>query len=67
MLAAHQKLLDHAKQCATDSPNTTSKKVIQKTAETTGDLIGEKIADEIPKVSRASPQNSLKTVKQKIS
>ena len=32
-----QKLLDHAKQSATDTLKTTSKRVIQKTAEATGD------------------------------
>ena len=40
MLAARQKLLDHAKQSATDHLKTTSKKVIQETAETTGDFTG---------------------------
>ena len=37
-----QKLLDHAKQSATDALKTSSKRVIRKTAETTGDLIGNK-------------------------
>ena len=32
-----QKLLDHAKQSATDAFKTTSKRVIQKTADATGD------------------------------
>ena len=34
-----QKLLDHAKQSATDAINTSSKRVIQKTAEAAGYLI----------------------------
>ena len=34
------KLLDHAKRSATEACKTTSKRVIQKTAETNGDLIG---------------------------
>ena len=34
-----QKLLDHAKQSATDALKTTSKRAIQKTAEATGDLM----------------------------
>ena len=42
-----QKLLDYAKQSATDAFKTTSKRVIQKTAEATGDLIGKKIADTV--------------------
>ena len=35
-----ENLLDHAKQSATDAIKTSSEGVIQKTAETTGDLIG---------------------------
>ena len=42
-----QKLLDHAKQSATDALKTTSKRVIQKTAEETGNLIGNKIANKV--------------------
>ena len=40
MLAGRQKILNHAKQSATDELKTASKRAIQKTAETTGDLIG---------------------------
>ena len=40
----NQKLLDHAKQSATDAFKTSSKRVMQKTAETTSDLIGNKLA-----------------------
>ena len=39
-----QNILDHAKQSATDELKTTPKRVIQKTAEVTGGLIGNKIA-----------------------
>ena len=53
-----QKLLDHAKQSATDVLKTPSKIIIQKTAETTGDLIGNKIANRITNVSRSSAQNN---------
>ena len=49
-----QKLLNHAKQSATDALKTSSKK-----AEATGDLIGNKIAYKITEVSKTSPQNSL--------
>ena len=49
-----QKLLDHAKQSATEALKTTSKRVIQKTAEANGDLIGNKIANRITKVSKNS-------------
>ena len=54
-----QKLLDHAKQSATDAFKPFSKRVIQKIAETTGDLIGNKITDKITRVSRTLPQNNL--------
>ena len=45
-----QKLLNHAKQSATDAIKTSSKRFIQKTAEVTGDLIGNKIANRNRKV-----------------
>ena len=38
-----------------------SKRVIQKTAEVTGDLIGNKFADKITRVSKTLSQNSLET------
>ena len=62
MLAMCQKLLDHAKKPATDSLKTSSKRFIQKTAEATGYLIGNKIANKITKVSKNSPQNKSETV-----
>ena len=46
------------KQSATDALKTTSKRAIQKTAEATGDLIGNKIVDKITMVSKCSPQNN---------
>ena len=46
----NQKLLDHAKKSATDAIKTSSKRVIQKTAEVISDLIGIKIADKIIKI-----------------
>ena len=57
-----QKLFDHAKKSATDALKTSSKGIIQKTAEVTGDLIGNKIADTITKVSKNSQQNNSETV-----
>ena len=42
-----QKLLDSAKKSTTDAIKTASKRAIQKTAEATGDLIVNKIADKI--------------------
>ena len=50
-------VFDHAKQSATDVLKTTSKRVIPKTVEATGDLIGNKIADTIKKVSTTLHQN----------
>ena len=52
MLAISQKLLDHAKQSATDVFKTASKRAIQKTAKAAGDLIGNKIANRITKFSK---------------
>ena len=56
-----QKLLDHAKQSATDAFKTASIRAVQKT-ESTGDLIGNKNADKISKVSKNSQQNNSETV-----
>ena len=53
-----QKFPDHAKQSATGALKTTSTKVIQKPAEVTGDLIGNKIDNGITKVSQNSRQNN---------
>ena len=47
-----QKLLDTAKNYTADAIKTTSKRAIQKPAEATGDMIGNKIADKITSVSK---------------
>ena len=57
-----QALLDHAKQSTANRHKTTSKKVTQKTAEATGHLIGNKIANGITKVSRSLLQNNSETI-----
>ena len=49
-------LIDHGKQSAADVIKNTSKRAIQKTAEVTCDLIGNKIADKITRVSKTSPK-----------
>ena len=49
-----QKLLDSAKKSTTDAIKTASKRAIQKTAEATGDLIGNKIADKTTSISNKS-------------
>ena len=45
-----KKLLDSAQTSPTDAIKTVSKTAIQKTAETSGDLIGNKIADKITSI-----------------
>ena len=47
-----QKLLDSAIKSTTDAIKTASKRSIQKTAEATDDLIGNKIADKITSISK---------------
>ena len=47
-----QKLIDSAKKSTTDAIKTSSRRAIKKTAEATGDLIGNKIADKITSVSK---------------
>ena len=49
-----QKLLDSAKQSIADAIKTASKRAIQKTAESIGNLICNKIADKITSVSKKS-------------
>ena len=48
-----QNLLDSANESTTDAIKTSSKRAIQKTAEGTGDLIGNKIADKMTSVSKS--------------
>ena len=61
MLAVHQKLLEHDKS-AKDALKSSSKRVIQKTVEVTGDWIGNKIDNRITKVSKSLQQNNSETV-----
>ena len=53
-----QKLLDSAKKSTTDAIKTASKRAIQKTAEATGDLIGNKIDN----ITSASKTKSAKKI-----
>ena len=55
-----QNLLDSAKKSTTDARKTASKRAIQKTAEVTGDLIGNNIADKITSVSKKKPAKELR-------
>ena len=53
-----KKLFDTDKKSAIDAVKTASKRAIQKTAEATGDLIGNKIADKITRVSKKKSNNN---------
>ena len=57
-----QKILDHAKQSVTIAFKTAPKRAIWKKAEAAGDLIRNKIANKINKVSKNSHQNNSETV-----
>ena len=57
-----QKRLDHAKKFANDAFKTSSKRVTQKTAEATCDLIGNTVANKIMIVSKNPQQNNSETV-----
>ena len=48
----NQKPFDHAKKSAAVALKTASKRAIQKTAEASSDLIGNKIADKIARASK---------------
>ena len=63
MVAVRQKLLNHTKQYVTGTFNR-FKKAIQKTAEASCDLIGNKSANKITKASTNSPYN--RSEKQKV-
>ena len=51
-----QNVLDSAKKSTTDAIKTQSKRAIQKTAEATGALIGNKTADKVTSVLKKSPK-----------
>ena len=52
-----QKLLDSAKKSTTDAIKTASKRAIQKAAEATGNVIGNKTADKVASVSKKSAKS----------
>ena len=56
-----QKLVDTAKKSATDAINTAPKRAIQKTAEATGDLVGNKTADKITSASKKSHNEEIQS------
>ena len=61
-----QKLLEHAKKSSTDALKTSAKRLIQKTAEEAGDLVGNRIADKTARDSNTSPQNNSETNEEEI-
>ena len=56
-----RKLMDTATKAGIDVAKTASKRVVQKTADATGDLIGNKIADRITSIGK--PKEKEKTKK----
>ena len=61
-----QKRIDHAKHFTINWIKATSKRVIQKTAQETGDLIGNKIVDKITRVPKTLKKNNPETNKEEI-
>ena len=59
-----EKLFHHVKNSATNANKTGSKTAIQKTAESTGDLIGNKTANNFTKLSKSSPQTKSENEKE---
>ena len=51
--------MDTATKTGIDAAKTASKKVVQKTAEATGDLIGHKIADEITLIGKSKEKEKI--------
>ena len=53
-----KKLMDNVTKTGIDAAKTTSKRVVQKTAEATGDLIGNKIADKITSLGKSNEKTN---------
>ena len=61
-----KKLIDTATKTGMDAAKFASKRVVQKTAEATGDLIGNKIADRINWINKSKEKEKLKEKPEKI-
>ena len=59
-----KKIMDAATKTGIGAAKTVSKRVVQKTAETPGDLIGNKIADEITSVDKSKNNSKTKKVEE---
>ena len=53
--------MDTATKTGIDAAKTASKRVVQKTAEATGDLIGNKIADKVTSIGKPKEKGTKKT------
>ena len=58
-----KKLIDTATKTGIDAAKTASKRVVQKTAEAAGDLIGNKIADKITSIGKTKEKEKENTNK----
>ena len=67
MLAMRQKTLKQTKQSVTDALKTTSKRVVQETAEATGNLIGNKTSIQIFHSKMIQKQLRMRMIKKYIS
>ena len=54
-----KKLMDTATKTGIDAAKTASKRIVQKTAEATGDLIGKKIADKITSIAKPKEKEEI--------
>ena len=59
-----KKLMDIATKTRIDAAKTAFKRVVQKTAEATGDLIGNKIADEISSIGKPKEKGKTKEIEE---
>ena len=60
-----KKLMDTETKTGIDQAKTPSKRVVQKTAEATGDLIGNKIADKVTSVGKSKEKEKINKPKEK--
>ena len=56
--------MDIATKTGKDAGKTSSKRVVQKTAEATGDLIGKKIADKITSIGKLKENKNTKEIEE---
>ena len=56
--------MDTATKIGIDAAKTASKRVVQKTAEATGDLIGNKIADKITSIGKPKEKKQTKDIEE---